>query len=146
MDSIEFTARYKEWLAVKKISIAEGTKPEEVVLQLAGIRQSIDRKAFEILGIDTKLLDAYGTSITSGMRKSYSNLSQVVGLLGKKEAKEQAAKACNGKSELEEIAGIYLFRNVVQKLMFDFDVNQEMLQKAYPNLKLPKPPGRRPKA
>jgi len=113
---------------------------------VAGIRQSIDRKAFELLGIDTQALDAYAASLTKDMRKSYSNLAKVIESLGKQEAKEQVSKATGGKAELEEIAATYLFRKVVQNLAFDFDVTQDMLEKAYPYLKMPKPPGRKPKA
>ncbi|MGC9156995.1 MAG: DUF2666 family protein [Candidatus Micrarchaeia archaeon] len=145
-ESIEFYARYKNWVAVKKITIRDDTKPEEIVAQIASIRQSIDRKAFEILGIDTQALDAYAASLTKDMRKSYSNLARAIENLGKQEAKEQISKATGGKPELEEIAATYLFRKVVQNLSFDFDINQEMLEKAYPYLKMPKPPGRKPKA
>lgn len=142
--SIEFFARYKDWLAVKKISIGSNTKPEEIVLQLAGIRQSIDRKAFEILGIDTKALDAYAAEMVGGQRKSYGALAQIIQNMGKQEAKERIGKAA-GKTELVEIAATYLFRKAVQNLAFDFDVNQDMLQKAFPGLKIPKPPGRKRK-
>jgi hypothetical protein len=145
-DSIEFLAKYKTWLAVKKIQINEGTKPEEIALQLSSIRQSIDKKSFEILGIDTIALDAYATQVTGGARKSYGKLAEVVTKLGTGEAKEIAKKACNGKEELADIASTYLFRRVVQNLAFDFDVNPDILQKAFPNLKVPKPPGRKPKS
>jgi hypothetical protein len=145
-DSIEFLAKYKNWLAVKKISISEDTKPEEIALQLSSIRQSIDKKSFEILGIDTNALDAYAVQLTGGARKSYNTLAQVIQKLGTGEAKETASKASGGKQELVEIALTYLFRRVAQNLAFDFDVNPEMLQKAFPHLKLPKPPGRKPKA
>ncbi|MGC9037197.1 MAG: DUF2666 family protein, partial [Candidatus Micrarchaeia archaeon] len=109
-ESIEFYARYKNWVAVKKITIRDDTKPEEIVAQIASIRQSIDRKAFEILGIDTQALDAYAASLTKDMRKSYSNLARAIENLGKQEAKEQISKATGGKPELEEIAATYLFR------------------------------------
>jgi Protein of unknown function (DUF2666) len=145
-DSIEFLARYKNWLAVKKISIREDTKPEEIALQLSSIRQSIDKKSFEILGIDTVALDNYAAQITGGARKSYGKLAEIVQKLGTAEAKGEASKACKGKEELAEIASTYLFRRVIQNLTFDFDVNPDMLQKAFPNLKVPKPPGRRPKS
>ncbi len=145
-DSIEFLARYKNWLAVKKITIDDNTKPEEIVLQLSTIRQSVDKKSFELLGIDTATLDAYATQLTGGARKSYGKLAEVIQKLGASDTKEVVTKATGGKEELAEIAGTYLFRKTVQNLTFDFDVNPEMLQKAYPNLKLPKPPGRKPKA
>ena len=144
-DSIEFLAKYKSWLAVKKITIREDTKPEEIALQLSSIRQSIDKKSFEILGIDTVTLDNYATQITGGARKSYGKLAEMVQKLGTGEAKEVASKACNGKGELAEIASTYLFRKVIQNLAFDFDVNPDMLQKAFPKLKIPKPPGRKRK-
>jgi hypothetical protein len=145
-DSIEFLARYKDWVSVKKISIDEGTRPEEIALHLASIRQSLDRKSFEILGIDIKGIDDYASSITKDMRKSYSSLAQVIQKLGTNDAKEVVKNACKGKDELAVIAETYLFRRVVQDLKFDFDVNPELLQSAYPSLKIPKPMGRKPKA
>lgn len=145
-DSVEFLARYKNWLAVKKIHIDESTKPEEIVLQLSSIRQSVDKKSFELLGIDVAKLDAYAAQITTGTRKNYGALAEVIQKLGTGEAKEVAKNATGGKPELAEIASTYLFRKTVQSLAFDFDVNPDMLQKAFPNLKIPKPPGRKPKA
>ena len=145
-DSIEFLAKYKDWVAVKKIRIDANTKPEEIAAQLSGIRQSIDKKAFELLGIDTAKLDAYAARLTSGSRKSYNTLAQIVQKLGTGDAKETITAATNSKQELNEIASTYLFRRTVQGLSFDFDVNAEMLEKAFPGLKLPKPPGRKPKA
>jgi hypothetical protein len=145
-DSIEFLARYKDWLAVKKIHIDESTKPEEIVLQLSSIRQSVDKKSFELLGIDTVKLDAYATQLIGGKRKSYGSLAEIIQKLGSGEAKEVISSATGGKPELAEITSTYLFRKTVQGLAFDFDVNPDMLQKAFPNLKVPKPPGRKPKA
>ncbi|MGC8710716.1 MAG: DUF2666 family protein [Candidatus Micrarchaeia archaeon] len=145
-DSIEFLAKYKEWVAIKKMSISDDVKPEEVAFHLASIRQTIDRKAFEILGIKTNELDAYAGKLTGNARKSYKNLAELLPLLGNQEAKSIIEAACNEKPELAEVANAYLFRKVVQNLGFDFDVNQEMLAKVYPNLKIPKPLGRKPKA
>ncbi|MEM3205053.1 MAG: DUF2666 family protein, partial [Candidatus Micrarchaeaceae archaeon] len=86
-DSIDFIAKYKDWIAIKKMSILEDTKPEEVAFHLAGIRQRIDVKAFEILGIDIASLDAYAAKLTNGMRKSYANLAEAMQQLGSSEAK-----------------------------------------------------------
>jgi len=145
-DSIDFLAKYKEWIAIKKMSISDDTKPEEIAFHLASIRQTIDKKAFEILGIDTKQLDELANKITGGARKSYKALAEAIASLGSQEARDIVAKACNGKEELQEVANAYLLRKVVQNLGFDFDVNQEMLAKVYPQLKIPKPLGRKPKA
>ena len=145
-DSVEFLAKYKNWLAVKKITIKENTQPEEIVLQLSSIRQSVDKKSFELLGIDLAKLDAYATTLTGGARKNYGSLAQVIQKLGTGEVKEVVNGATGGKKELAEIATTYLFRRTVQGLEFDFDVNPDMLQKAFPHLKVPKPPGRKPKS
>ena len=145
-DSIEFLAKYKTWLAVKKIHIDEKTAPEEIVLQLSSIRQSVDKKSFELLGLDLQKLDAYAAQLTSGTRKSYGALSEVIQKLGKGDVKEVVSSATGGRPELAEIASTYLFRRTVQNLAFDFDVNPDMLQKAFPQLKIPKPPGRQKKA
>lgn len=144
-ESIEFSARWKDWVVIKRTTIREGTKPEEIVFTLAAIRQSIDRKAFDFIGIDTKALDDYAASISAGMKKNFKDLGQVVQALGTPQSKEAVAKACASKPEADEIARTYLFRKAVQSLGFDFDVNQEMLSKIYPELKMPKPRGRTPK-
>ena len=144
-DSIDFMAKYGNWIAIKKMSIKSDTKPEEVAFHLAAIRQTIDRKAFEVLGIDTAALDAYAAKLTGSSRKSYSNLSNAIQQLGSAESKAAIESATKGKPELEPVASIYLFRKVVQNIGFDFDVNQEMLSKAYPELKIPKPLGRHKK-
>jgi hypothetical protein len=145
-DSIEFLAKYKNWIAIKKMSISDDVKPEEIAFHLASIRQTIDKKAFEILGIDTSILDEEANKITGGARKSFKSLAEAISSLSSEEAREAVQKACKGKEELQEVANAYLLRKVVQNLGFDFDVNQEMLAKVYPELKIPKPLGRKPKA
>ncbi|MDE1856367.1 MAG: DUF2666 family protein [Candidatus Micrarchaeota archaeon] len=145
-DSVDFMAKYNTWVSIKKMSINEKTTPQEIVMHLSSIRQNIDRKAFELLGIDTKSLDEVASTFTAGKRKSYGALGEILDTFGKADTKSAIEKAINGKEELKAIAGIYLFRTVVKNLGFDFDVNPEILQKAYPELKIPKPPGRQKKA
>ncbi len=144
-ESIEFSAKYKNWVVIRKTSIYPDTNPEEIVFAIAGIRQSIDKKAFELLGIDTASLDKYAESLISSVKKSYSGLSEAIGKIGTAESKKVIEAACSGKAEHESIAKTYLFRKIVQLLNFDFDVNQEMLSKIYPSLKIPKQRGRKPK-
>ncbi len=143
-ESIEFLAKYKDWIAIKKMSIKDDTKPEEVAFHLASIRQSVDRKAFEILGIDVASLDALAEKLLEGARKSYSGLGEAIGKLGDKEVREAVAAAAK-KEELQSVAGAYLLRKIINGLGFDADVNQEMLSKAYPYLKIRKPLGRQKK-
>ncbi|MGC8662330.1 MAG: DUF2666 family protein [Candidatus Micrarchaeia archaeon] len=145
-NSIDFLAKYKDWISIKKMSIVDNIKPEEVAFHLASIRQTIDKKAFEILGIDTKQLDQFVENLTEGKRKTYKTMAEIIGNLDNNATKEVIKKASNSKPELEQVARVYILRKVVQNLGFDFDVNQEMLAKVYSYLKIPKPLGRKPKA
>ncbi len=145
--SVEFSAKWKDWIAVKKLTIREDTKPEEVAFSLASIRQSIDRKAFEIFGehIDIVGLDSYAAKIASNKKKNFKDMADVILQLSSTESKKVVENSCSKNPDLKDIASTYLFRKVVQALGFDFDVNQEMLAKVYKELKLPKPRGRQPK-
>ncbi len=145
--SLEFSAKWKDWVAVKKMTIRTDTKPEEIAFNLASIRQSIDRKAFEILGvyINIKDLDDYASKIVSGKKKNFKDIADAVQELSSPESKKTVEGSCIKNPDLKDIANAYLLRRVVQLLGLDFDVNQEMLAKAYKELKLPKPRGRQPK-
>lgn len=143
-DSIFFTARVKEWVSVKKMSVRDNTGPEEVAFQLASIRQAIDRKSFEILGINTAIIDEYVEKIIGSKRRSFNNLADFIQKIEEPEAKQVIKQAS---PEHPQAAWIYAFRKIVNSLKFDFDVNQEALAGAYSNLKMPPmPKGRLPGA
>ncbi|MDE1762316.1 MAG: DUF2666 family protein, partial [Candidatus Micrarchaeota archaeon] len=138
--------KYGPWVSIKKMSIDPKTTPQEIVLHLSTIRQSIDRKAFEVLGIDTKSLDELAATFTAGKKKNYGTLGEVLAGFGAKDTKAAIEKATGGKENLKKIATTYLFRSLVKSIGFDFDVTPEELQKAFPELKVPKPRGRKKKA
>ncbi len=169
-ESIDFFARYKDWVVVKRMAIRPDTKPEEIAFHLAGIRQTLDKKAYSFLGIDTQKLDTYAASLTSGKKKNYNDLAEVIAKLGSKEAKNVVREACGAKGEasdsslavkspdgletindhgtkkdLSDVTSTYLLRKAFQNLGFDVDVNQEMLSKIYNELKIKKPLGRKAK-
>ncbi len=145
-DAIEFMAKYNNWIAIRKLSVHDNTGPEEVAFHLAGIRQTLDKKGFEFIGIDMATLDACAGTITAGRKKNFKDLATAIEAMGSSDAKAAVEKACTVKPELKEIANTYLIRKIMQNLGFDADMNQEMLAKVFPNLKLPKPRGRLPKA
>ncbi len=144
-ESIDFFAKYKDWTVVKRMTIRSDTKPEEISFHLAGIRQTLDKKAFFFLGIDMQKLDDYAAKLTAGKRKGFGDLSESVGKLASAEAKAVIKDSCGSKPEHLDIASAYLLRQVVQNLGFDFDVNQVMLSKIYKDLKIKKPLGRQKK-
>ncbi len=139
---IDFIARYKDWVAVKKMAVRKETRPEEIVFHLSGIRNSFDKKLFSIMGINLDLLDEFSRSV-SKKSKTYSELGQVLSALDSKDAKEAIAKSCDKK--ISKIAEIYLLGRVMVDSGFDTSVTQQMISKMYPDLKLKIPKLGRPK-
>ena len=137
---VDFMVKYKDWVAIKRLGIRDQTRPEEVVFHLAGIRNSIDSKAFRMLGIDTEKLDSIASSISQGRKGNYSVLGDALKELDKKEVKAQIEGACKD-NKLAKIAGIYLLNRIMLNLGFDSSINQDMLSKIYPDLKVKLPPG-----
>lgn len=121
---IDFIARYKDWVAVKKMAVRKETRPEEIVFHLSGIRNSFDKKLFSIMGINLDLLDEFSRSV-SKKSKTYSELGQVLSALDSKDAKEAIAKSCDKK--ISKIAEIYLLCRVMADSGFDTSVTQQMI-------------------
>jgi hypothetical protein len=139
---IDFMAKYKDWISIKRMGIYANTKPEEVVFHLALVRTTIDNKAFPILGINTSMLDAVANKATAGKKKSYASLSEAILALNNAETKKVIADSCGEKKELAPVAEIYLMGKVLTNLKFDSSINQEALSKIYPDLKMKKPRGK----
>ena len=142
---IDFMAKYRDWISIKRMGIYNDTKPEEVVFHLALVRSTIDGKAFALLGIRTGALDAVAEKVTSGKRKNYQSLAEAISSLASPETKKAIAEACGEKAELAPVAKIYLLGRVLANLKFDAGINQAVLSRIYPNLKVKKPMGRRPR-
>lgn len=141
MDEINFSAKYKNWISIRKMSIDEKTTPQEVVAHLAGIRESIDRKAFTFLGINTDRIDEYAKKLTKGRRKGYSSIATIYSQLKPGEIRGMLLSACSDE-KLLPLAEAYLNRTIFRSINMDFDVNTETLRNIFPELKIPKPRGR----
>lgn len=145
-EGVALLAKYGSWVAIKKMNVRENTRPEEVSMQLASVRQTTDRKSFEVLGVDTLLLTGYAERATAGMRKSAANMQKIVDLFNSSETKSKASEGAKGNNELEDAARIYILRHMLESSKFFFDVNPETLADMYPGLKIPGRRGRKPKA
>jgi hypothetical protein len=137
---IDFMAKYGDWISIRRLGIRPGTKPEEVVHHMAGIRSVIDGKSYSLLGIKTGVLDECAGKITSGQRKSYESLGRAIESLGGSESKAALESSCENK-ELVPIAGAYLLGKVITSLGFDSGINQSTMAKIFHDLKMPKAPG-----
>ena len=138
---IDFMAKYKDWISIKKLGIRDYTKPEDIVYHLAGIRNTLDGRMFKILGIDTAKLDAAADNATNGMRKGYSSLSTAINNLASSEAKKAIEDSCAANNGLKPFAETYLLQKVVTNLGYDTSLNQTQMSKVFPDLKPPKAPG-----
>ena len=137
---IDFMAKYKDWISIKRIGIRPETRPAEVVHYLAGVRTTIDTRSFPMLGIKTSMLDQYATKLCEGSRKSYGSLSSVLAKMEGAETKRVLGESAS--KELSAIAEIYLLGKVITNLGFDTSINQKAISKVYPDIKTSKPLGR----
>ena len=137
---VDFMVKYKDWVAIKRLGIRDQTRPEEIVFHLAGIRNSIDGRAFKLLGIDTEKLDSLASSIAQGKKGNYSALGDALKELDRREVKAQIESSCQD-GKLSKIAGIYILNKIMLNMGFDSSINQGMMSKIYPNLKVKMPLG-----
>jgi hypothetical protein len=142
---IDFMIKYRDWVAIKRMGIRQDTKPHEIVFHLAGIRGSIDKRAYSLLGIKTAVIDAFAASLTAGQRKSYDSLSTAIASLGKPEAKRVIDEACGENKDLKPLAETYLLDRTITGIGYDTFLNQQAMSKIWKELKLPKQRGRKAK-
>lgn len=137
---IDFMAKYKEWVSIRRLGIREKTTPQEVVYHLAGIRTTIDSKALPLLGIKGGILDTFAKSATSGLKKKATDLSIAVAKLDSPEAKKAIDDSCDNKV-LIPIAKAYLLNKIIGNVGYYTGVDQLAMSKIFPELKPPKAPG-----
>lgn len=140
MDEVTFSAKYKEWISIKKMSIDENTKEPEVAHILASIRETIDRKTFELNGINMAKIDEYVNSVTKGKRKGFSSIAEIFNNLKQNEVRE--VLLASSSEQTLPLAEAYFIRKILTTLGYGLDVTTGTLSKIYPELKLPKPKGR----
>ncbi len=156
MDEVVFSAKYRNWIAIKKMTIDDKTNPAEVSYMLAGVLRTVGSKGFEFLGIDALIIDEYVEKVVPKKRRSYGAVAEVFANLKPAEIREELVKAIkpdvaplpNDKSgnpvsyeQKLPLAEAYFMRSVMRRLGFDFNVDPEVLAKLYPNVKFPKPKG-----
>jgi Ran GTPase-activating protein (RanGAP) involved in mRNA processing and transport len=135
-----FTARYKDWVVIKKLSIDQSTTPQEVSAILASIEATISRKSYQFSGINQQAIEAIAKRLAQGKRKSFSSLSEVFAGIKPTELKSELLAACPTEAHLP-IAENYLVKAVLDILGFKTNLDVETLSQAYPEIKVPKPKG-----
>jgi hypothetical protein len=153
---IAFSAKYGNWISIKKMSIDESTSPAEVAYTLAGINNTIDKKGLVFLGIDTDKIDAYTDRLVGSKRRSYGAVSEIFAGLKQAEIKEELISSIRqdvaplppdkgGNPVSYEaklpLAESYFMRSLLNRLGFCTSVDGDTLAKLYPGVKFPKPKG-----
>lgn len=137
---VAFTARYKEWMVIKKMSIDEKTTPQEVSAILASVEATLSRKSYEFAGINLSAIDALADRLIKGKRKSFVSLAEALSSLKPTELKGELLAACPSEKHLG-IAENYLLKSILDKMGFKTNLDGETLQEAYPEVKVAKPRG-----
>jgi hypothetical protein len=129
---VALLAKYKSWVAIKKMSIIPGVQGYEVSGILCAISETLHKKAFDFAQIDLPALDSEAKKLAGGKRKSYPAIAEAISSLPEK-----------GKGDAENA---YLLNSMLAQFKVRPYAHREMLSKQYPDIKVPKPRGRMPKA
>ncbi|MBI5051252.1 DUF2666 family protein [Candidatus Micrarchaeota archaeon] len=130
LNVMRFIAKYKSWIAIKKLSIDKTTKCWEVSGLLSGVNNTIVNKAFDFAGVDRAKIDLLVAKACSGKRRSYNNVTEVL----------KSLQLTNNKKE-----DAYLVCKCLETLGYKPYSSPEMLTQAHPEIKPPKVKGRKPK-
>ena len=139
-ESIVFTARYRSWMVIKKLSIDERTTPQEVSAALASMEATISRKSYEFTGINREIVEAVALKLSAGKRKSYVSLAEALSAMKPAALKEQLLPACPTPAHLP-IAENYMVKCLLDNLGFKTNLDTETLSGTFPEIKVTKPRG-----
>ena len=139
-EMVVFTARYRDWLVVKKLSIDERTTPQEVSAALASMEATISRKSYEFTGINREIVEGIASKLSAGKRKSYVSLAEALSALKPAALKAELLLACPSPAHLP-IAENYMVKCLLDNLGFKTNLDTETLSGTFPEIKVTKPRG-----
>ncbi len=125
---VALLAKFKSWIAIKKMGIVPGVQDYEVSATLCAINETLVKKAFDFSQLDLTALDTHAKKLAAGKRKSFQNVGEAISTLPEK-----------GRKPTENA---YLLFAVLRELNVSHYSQREMLMKAHPDVKIPKPRGR----
>ncbi len=121
---IVFIAKYRGWLAIKKLSLAEVEADWEVAGAIAGANASAVNKAFQLAEAGYAAIEGEAKKIAAGKRKSLAAAAEII----------------------EKTAGnAVLLTKALENLGYYTYLTPLVLMEAYPDLKPKKPRGRIPR-
>jgi hypothetical protein len=114
-EKIEFLAKYKDWLSVKRLNIDDTTRPKDIVYILGAIWGTVEEKLERYLvesGVDKTQLDAQAEKIAKELGKRVT-----VSLKG---VDDELSK---------EVAKIYVIRKAMEIAKWPIEINTKKLLK-----------------
>ncbi|MFA5108368.1 MAG: DUF2666 family protein [Candidatus Micrarchaeia archaeon] len=139
-DQIVFIAKHKDWISIKKLLIDEHVKSEDISLQLALVQKAIGEKSFRYAEIDTAKVDEVAQKYAAGKKKNFASLTEAFGSLKSSELKKELESACKTPAHYPLAEG-YFLKALIEKIGYYTYPDVDILQKVYPELKIPKPRG-----
>jgi len=127
---IAFIGKYKNWTAIKKLSLKEVDEDWEVSGILSGINHSIVNKALEFSCKNYAKVEEKAKAAAKGKRKSIKAAAEALDTI---------------KGEINSECGPVLLTKTLEALKYYTYITPFVLVDAYPDLKPPKPRGRMPK-
>lgn len=137
---VDFMAKYRGWVSIKRMGIRSSTRPEEISFHLASIRSSIDGHAYSILGIGTDRLDSLAKELASGKSKTYDSAGSIIKELSSPEMKKRVREACENDTAAK-LAASYVLNRALLELNYETSLRPETMAKLYPELKFKPPRG-----
>ncbi len=137
---VSFSARYKDWMVIKKMSVDEKTTPQEVSAILASVEATLTHKSYEFTGISQPQIEAMAERLIKGKRKSFVSLAEALSQLKPTELKTELLAACPSPAHLP-IAENYLLKVMLDQMGFRTNLDGETLSGTFPEIKVAKPRG-----
>lgn len=121
---IVFVAKYRDWLVIKKLSLADVEADWEVAGAMAGANASAVNKAFQLVEVSYASIEGEAKKVAAGKRKSLAAAAEII----------------------EKTAGnAVLLTKALESLGYYTYLTPLVLMDAYPDLKPKKPRGRVPR-
>jgi hypothetical protein len=137
---VSFTARYRDWMVIKKMSIEDKTTPQEVSAILATVEATLTRKGYQFTGINQSQIEAMSERLIKGKRKSFVSLAEALSSLKPTALKSELLTACPTEKHLP-IAENYLLKVMLDQMGFKTNLDTETLSQTFPEIKVAKPRG-----
>ncbi|MEM4137773.1 MAG: DUF2666 family protein [Candidatus Anstonellaceae archaeon] len=139
-DQVVFVVKHKDWIVIKKLLIDEKVSSQEIGLLLSSIQKSIFEKSYFYFDIEVNKIRQLAKKFVATKRKSIGAVGEIFSSLKVGELKKELEGCCK-KPDHYPLAEQFFVLAVLDELGFNPYPNLEVIQKLYPELKIPKPKG-----